>query len=954
MVRKTRQERSETSMAHASVFPVSSESIRIRGARTHNLQNLNLDIPRGKLTVITGVSGSGKSSLAFDTIFAEGQRQYVESLSVYARQFIDQLERPDVDSIDGLEPTMCIDQRPPSSNPRSTVGTITEIYDYLRVLFARAGVIHCYQCGSPIRQQYPDAIVAQWLELPANSKLMILAPMIRGRKGLHQEVFESIRLAGLNRVRVDGQNFDIESLPKLDARKNHTIEAVVDRIVLRDGVESRLTESLKVALKLSEGIVTSAWQPPNRNDAPWHEATFSTKYACADCGISYAEVEPRTFSFNSPYGACPECHGIGQLKTMDPELLIPDRTVSLQDGGLSFWQDLNDSEKRKWKSRLLPFVEKVGGAWKEPIDQWSAKAQSAWMRDAIQDANSWLTMVYQTLLAEVEDESELAKLSTYRTCSGCEGSRLRREAMAVRIGGHSIGYACTETFQQLRHFLSGLTFDKLGERIARPLLSEIDQRLRFLEEVGVGYLSLGRSSESLSGGELQRVRLASCIGTGLVGVCYVLDEPSIGLHPNDNQRLIDALRRLQQLGNSLVVVEHDEALMRQADLLIDMGPGAGRHGGHIVATGTPEEVKQNVQSLTGGYLRGEQRMPPPKNRQNPKGQWLVLEGATKNNLKNVDAKIPLGCLVGITGVSGSGKSSLINETLSPAVYRAIGQAARRPGDFRKLTGTQWIDRIIEIDQQPIGRSPRSTPATYVGFFDEIRKVFATTRDAKQRGYDAGRFSFNSGPGRCPKCQGQGWERIEMNFLPDLVVLCGQCGGRRFNRQTLQVRFKEKNIADVLEMSIEEAAIFFENLPKIRRTLECLLQVGLSYLPIGQPSTTLSGGEAQRIKLASELARPQTTSTLYLLDEPTTGLHFEDIRKLILVLQGLVDRGNTVVVIEHNLDVIGVCDYLLDLGPAGGPAGGEIVAEGTVREVADNARSLTGRWLKEYLLTNKVD
>lgn len=933
---------------------VSKELIRIRGARTHNLKNIDIDIPRGKLTVITGVSGSGKSSLAFDTIFAEGQRQYVESLSVYARQFIDQLERPDVDTLDGLEPTMCIDQRPPSSNPRSTVGTITEIYDYLRVLFARAGTIFCYQCGTPIHQQFPDAIVAHWLQLPTNTKLMVLAPMVRGRKGLHEEVFETIRQAGLNRLRIDGQNFDIESLPKLDARKNHTIEAVVDRVVLREGVDTRLAESLRVALKLADGIVTATWQAPGSNEGPWQEATISTKYACSGCGISYAEVEPRTFSFNSPYGACPECHGIGQLKTLDPEIIIPNLTLSLNDGAISFWNDLSETEKKKWKKLLVPYLEALDVKWTQALDQWPAKAIRKWMKDAIEESDSWLNVTYQQLKSEVESEDELNKLSTYRTCPSCDGSRLRREALAIRIGSESIQHVCGLTFQQLRPFLKQLAFDSVAERVARPLIQEIDQRLSFLEEVGVGYLTLDRSSESLSGGELQRVRLASCIGTGLVGVCYVLDEPSIGLHPNDNQRLIDAMRRLQKMGNTLVVVEHDEAVMRQADLLVDMGPGAGAHGGTVVALGAPEEVAQQSGSLTGGYLSGACRMPTRQNRQSRDGKWLVLEGAARNNLKNVTAKIPVGCLVGITGVSGSGKSSLINETLSPAVFRAIGQAARRPGEFRKLTGTEWIDRIIEIDQQPIGRSPRSTPATYAGFFDEIRKVFATTRDAKHRGYDAGRFSFNSGPGRCPKCQGQGWERIEMNFLPDLVVLCGQCGGKRFNRQTLQVRFKEKNIAEVLEMSIEEAAIFFENLPKIRRTLDCLLQVGLSYLPLGQPSTTLSGGEAQRIKLASELARPQTASTLYLLDEPTTGLHFEDIRKLILVLQGLVDRGNTVVVIEHNLDVIGVCDYLIDLGPTGGPDGGQIIAEGTVAEVANHSQSLTGRWLKDYLLRYKVD
>lgn len=923
--------------------------IRIRGARTHNLTNLDVDIPRGKFTVITGVSGSGKSSLALDTIYAEGQRQYVESLSVYARQFLDQMERPDVDSIDGLEPTMCIDQRPPTSNPRSTVATVTEIYDYLRVLYARAGTPHCFQCNTPIVQRSPEAIAEQLRELKQNTKLMIMAPMVRGRKGIHAEVFEEIRKAGLNRVRIDGQNFDIEDLPKLDARKNHTIEAIVDRLIIRDEVETRLLESIRLAIRLSGGVVGGAWQEPGGGEGPWAEGFFSTKYACLGCGISYEELEPRTFSFNSPYGACPDCQGLGRQQILDPELILPDLKLSFADGALAFWPELSVGEKRAWKKVLQPQVEQLGGSWEKAIEAWPEKAIHRLMKEAINQPLSWLHNAFMMLQQHAGAEANISDLCTQRICQSCGGSRLRKEALAVRIADKSIFQLVQLTLKEAQRFLSQATFAKIHEKIAKPIIAEIAKRLEFLEQVGVGYLTLERATESLSGGELQRVRLASCIGTGLVGVCYVLDEPSIGLHPADNQKLIDAMRHLQSLGNTLIVVEHDEAVIRQADLLIDMGPGAGRHGGRIVAAGQPKEVTTHPDSLTGGYLSGRITMPKGQNRPPHLERWLSLEGASHHNLKSVDLRVPIGCLVGITGVSGSGKSSLINETLAPAIARGLGARSRRPGTFVKLSGVEFIDRLIDIDQQPIGRSPRSTPATYVGVFDEIRKVFAVTKDAKQRGFDAGRFSFNSGNGRCPKCQGQGAERVEMNFLPDLVVLCGQCGGKRFNRQTLQVRYKEKNIAEVLGMSIEEAAIFFENLPKIRRTLECLLQVGLGYLPLGQPSTTLSGGEAQRIKLASELARTQTGQTLYLLDEPTTGLHFEDVRKLILVLQGLVERGNTVIVIEHNLDVIAVCDYLVDLGPDGGPLGGEIIAAGNVTAVAEASESKTGRWLKEYLL-----
>jgi excinuclease ABC subunit A len=928
------------------------DCIRIRGARTHNLANIDLNIPRGRMTVITGVSGSGKSSLALDTIFAEGQRQYVESLSVYARQFLDQMERPDVDSIEGLEPTMCIDQRPPTSNPRSTVATLTEIYDFLRVLFSRAGTPYCYQCNTPIVQQSAEAISEQLLQLPTNTKVMILAPMVRGRKGTHVDIFEDVRKAGLTRVRVDGETFDIESTPKLDARKNHTIEAVVDRIVLREGVESRLMDSIRLGLKLANGILSGLWQLPGTTDAAWQEMLYSTKYACIQCGISYEEVEPRTFSFNSPYGACSECQGIGNQPCLDPELLLPDHQLSLSKGALSFWKDLSVAEKRKWRKLLEPFVDVAGGDWETSIASWPESAKKAFLISAVTDGSSWLHATMTELRKMVDDEKALDHLCTRKTCSACNGSRLRKEALAIRIGDMAIDRLVGLTLIDARRFLADVTFSKPLAKIARPLIDEVLKRLRFLEEVGVGYLTLDRSTESLSGGELQRVRLASCIGTGLVGVCYVLDEPSIGLHADDNQRLIDAMRRLQAMGNTLVVVEHDDALMRQSDLLIDMGPGAGRHGGQVVAMGTPAEVAGNSQSLTGRYLSGEKEFFPSRNRQPDEAKWLVLEGAYLHNLQKVTAKIPLGLLVGVTGVSGSGKSSLINETLSPAVSRHLGQVAKRPGPFSSLSGVEPLDRLIEIDQHPIGRSPRSTPATYAGFFDDIRKVFATTRDAKQRGFDSSRFSFNAGAGRCPKCQGQGAEKIEMNFLPDMAVRCGQCHGKRFDRQTLQVRYKEKNIAEVLEMPVEEAALFFENMPRIHRVLDCLLQVGLGYLPLGQPSTTLSGGEAQRIKLATELARTQTGKTLYLLDEPTTGLHFDDIRRLVAVLQGLVDRGNTVVVIEHNLDVIQSCDWLIDLGPEGGPKGGRIVAAGSLLDVANASESRTGRWLKPSNPTNR--
>lgn len=825
-------------------------SIHIAGARTHNLKNVSLDIAHHTLTVLTGVSGSGKSSLAFDTLYAEGQRQYIGSLSTYARQFLNQMQRPDVDSIEGLQPTLCIDQRAGAANPRSTVATVTEVYDYLRLLMARVGIPSCTACGNSILQQSPQQIQDALMRLPEGTKLVMMAPVVRGRKGTHREALQAIRKAGLVRVRVDNELFELDAVPDLAVRKNHTIEAVVDKVVIRPGAEERIAESLRLTLRLANGLAAVSYLIPKTNQAAaeiqWVEEFFSTLYACPDCGVSFEEIEPRTFSFNSPYGACPACEG--QATEGDP-------------------------------------------------------------------------------------------------CPQCGGARLRPEALAVRLGDKNIYEICQQSIQDSLNWFEQLSVSPAKQPIASPIITEMLHRLRFLVKVGVGYLSLVRGADTLSGGELQRVRLATCIGSGLVGVCYILDEPSIGLHQRDNDRLIASLRDLQQQGNTVIVVEHDEAMMRQADCLVDIGPGAGEQGGEIVAAGPPNEVVQHPTSLTAAYLRGDRHVVEPGPRRPPqKKQLLKLRGATLHNLNDVTVEIPLGLLVGITGVSGSGKSSLIGQTLVPALARFLGQEPQQIGPYRSLTGHKSVDKLIEITQKPIGRSPRSTPSTYCGVFDLIRAVWANTRTAKQRGYSASRFSFNAGSGRCPQCQGQGQEKIEMNFLPDLYVNCSVCNGARFNRQTLQVRYREKSIADVLDMSVDEALDFFENFSKIQRLLSSLSQVGLGYLCLGQSSYTLSGGEAQRIKLATELARPETGKTIYFLDEPTTGLHFEDVRRLIGVLNGLVDRGNTVIVIEHNLDVIRSCDWLVDLGPDGGAGGGEIVAYGTPEEVAQVSASLTGQYL----------
>jgi excinuclease ABC subunit A len=841
--------------------------IQVRGARTHNLHNVDVDIPRNRLVVVTGVSGSGKSSLAFDTLLAEGQRQYVQSLSIYSRQFFDQMERPDVDRIEGLQPTIAIDQKPAAPNPRSTVGTITEVYDYLRLLMARVGMVLCPECGTPIAQQTLAEIEQTVRNLPPDTKMMLLAPLVRGRKGAHRDVIEGIQKAGFVRARIDGATYSLDEIPKLAPQKLHDIEAVVDRLVIRDGIDARLNESVRLAAKHGEGVVIIVYQAKGAGDA-WQERLLNTRYACPRCQTSIGEIEPRTFSFNSPYGACQTCHGLG---TVD-----------------------------------------AGGA---PTSEAAAEPGVA----------------------------------TTNICPDCHGSRLRPEARGCRLGDLAIHEITALSITNAINYFQGLKFSDDQRPIAEPIIAEILRRLAFLNRVGTEYLTLDRAADTLSGGERQRVRLATGIGSGLVGVLYLLDEPSIGLHPRDNDRLIAALRDLQQQGNTVVVVEHDEALMRSSDHLIDMGPGAGHLGGRVVAQGTPAAVGKLETSLTGAYLSGRREIPAPATRRAPvKSRSLQLSGATANNLQEVDLEVPLGLFVCVTGVSGSGKSSLIVDTLARALARKLNGAEAKPAPHRGLRGVNQLDRLVEVDQSPIGRTSRSNPATYTAVWDDIRRVFAGTKQARQRGYGPGRFSFNSKGGRCDACDGQGVRRVEMNFLPDLEVTCPVCRGARFNRQTLAVRYRDRSIADVLAMDIEQAAKFFENFSSIHRVLTTLADVGLGYLTLGQPSTTLSGGEAQRIKLATELARPAMGHTLYILDEPTTGLHSDDIRRLLVVLGRLVDQGNTVLVIEHNLDVVKTADWVIDLGPEGGAGGGRIVVAGTPEEVAACEASHTGQFLRTML------
>ncbi|MGO9108829.1 MAG: excinuclease ABC subunit UvrA [Thermoguttaceae bacterium] len=925
------------------------ECIRVHGARTHNLQNLDLALPRDRLVVITGPSGSGKSSLAFDTLYAEGQRQYIESLSPYARQFLHQLERPDVDLIEGLQPTISIDQRAGSHNPRSTVATVTEIYDYLRLLYARLGESTCYQCGMPIRQQSPEQILETLLCQPTGTRMMILAPIVRGRKGQHREAIEGIRKAGFVRVRIDGEVLEVNEPAELVPQKAHHIDAVVDRVVIREGVEQRLAESIRLAVRHGEGLVLASCEVRHGAALPqWRDELFSTLYSCPDCKISYEELEPRTFSFSSPYGACPACEGLGARVAFDPDLVIPDLSLSLDAGAVAAWKGVAPATMRKYRELLKPWAESNGGSWVTPIAALKPKALEHLMRGDGKDFPGLLVLLEKEY-ATTTNEAKQQTLSAFRgqvACPECKGSRLRPEARAVRLAGKAIHEATAANVSTARTFFQNLEFPEDRRAIAEPITSEILSRLDFLGKVGLGYLTLDRPAETLSGGELQRVRLASGLGSGLIGVCYVLDEPSVGLHPRDNERLIEALESLQARGNTVVVVEHDEAIMHRANWLVDLGPGAGRHGGRIVAEGPPAEVTANPASLTGRYLAGTEKIPMPGSRRRVAlTRAITIEGVTANNLKNITARFPLSALVCVTGVSGSGKSSLLNETLARALVRRLGGIAPKPGPHMSLRGASQIDKVVQIDQSPIGRTPRSNPATFTGVFDEIRKVFAGTRDARALGYKSGRFSFNIKGGRCEECQGQGQRRIEMNFLPDLYVPCPVCEGKRFDRQTLQIRYRGLSIVDVLDLRVDEAVEFFQNHTAIARLLGSLQEVGLGYVTLGQSSTTLSGGEAQRIKLANELGRVNTGKTFYILDEPTTGLHFDDIKKLLSVLGRLVDLGNTVVVIEHNVDVIKTADWIIDLGPEGGDNGGYIVATGTPEQVAALEENCTGQFLR---------
>ena len=936
-------------------------SIYIKGARENNLKNVSLELPRDKFIVFTGVSGSGKSSLAFDTIYAEGQRRYVESLSAYARQFLGQMDKPDVDHIEGLSPAISIDQKSTSNNPRSTVGTVTEISDYLRLLYARIGHPHCPNCGKPIERQSIDQVVDRVMELDEGTRILVIAPVVRARKGEHKAVLDRIRKEGYVRVKVDGEIYDINEVPDLDKKKKHTIDAVVDRLAVKSGVASRLSESLETAFAFGEGLAKVAV-------VGGEELLFSQNYACPDCGISIEELTPRMFSFNSPFGACPECTGLGFMLTIDEDLVVPDKSLSLDQGAVSVtgWQS---NSKNTIASMYFSAIGKEYGfsgdtPWKD-IPEEGRRALlygTGEKRLRVQYQKEYGSGTFDTPFEGIipnltrryrETQSDWSKqeIEAYMhstPCPACQGKRLKPEALAVTVGGRSIADVCDMSIRAARGFLSDLELSKSESIIASQILKELDSRLGFLINVGLDYLTLSRASASLSGGEAQRIRLATQIGSGLVGVLYILDEPSIGLHQRDNRKLLNALCGLRDLGNTLIVVEHDEETIRSADYIVDIGVGAGEHGGSIIAAGTLEDVMAVEESVTGQFLTGKRAVTVPEKRRPITDKRLIVHGARVNNLKNIDVSIPLGVFTCVTGVSGSGKSSLVNEIIKKALLRDLNRARIRPGDHDSIEGLENLDKIIDIDQSPIGRTPRSNPATYTGVFDLIRDVFAQTPDAKLRGYSVGRFSFNVKGGRCEACSGDGILKIEMHFLSDVYVPCEVCKGKRYNRETLEVRYKGKTIADVLDMTAEEALSFFKPIPKIAKKLETLCDVGLGYIKLGQPSTTLSGGEAQRVKLATELARKNTGRTLYVLDEPTTGLHIADVEKLLEILRKLCDGGSTVLVIEHNLDVIKTADYIVDLGPEGGDAGGTLIASGTPEEVAQCENSYTGQFLKEIL------
>ena len=935
--------------------------IRIRGANVNNLKNLSVDIPRDKFVVFTGLSGSGKSSLAFDTIYAEGQRRYMESLSSYARQFLGQMEKPDVESIEGLPPAISIDQKSTNRNPRSTVGTVTEIYDYFRLLYARVGIPHCPKCGREIKKQTVDQMVDSIMSFPERTKIQLLAPVVRGRKGTHAKLLEQAKRSGYVRVQIDGNLYELSEEISLDKNIKHNIEIVVDRLIVKPGIEKRLSDSIETVLNLAEGLLMVDTMDGNIHN-------FSQSFSCPDCGISVDEIEPRSFSFNNPFGACPDCLGLGYKMEFDIDLMIPDRSLSILDGAIvvTGWQSCTN-EGSFSRAILDALAREYDFSLATPFEEYPEKIQDI----LINGTNGHSVKVYYKgqrgegvydvafpgLIRNVEQryretgsdamKQEYESFMRITPCKTCKGQRLKKESLAVTVADKNIYEVTNLSIEKLKAFLADMQLSEQQQLIGRQILKEIRARVSFLSDVGLDYLSLGRATGTLSGGEAQRIRLATQIGSGLVGVAYILDEPSIGLHQRDNDRLLGSLMKLRDLGNSLIVVEHDEDTMRAADCIVDIGPGAGEHGGQLVAMGTAEDLMKNEDSITGAYLSGKLKIPVPLERRKPTG-FLTVKGAAENNLKNIDVKIPLGIMTCITGVSGSGKSSLINEILYKRLARDLNRARVIPGKHKDILGTDQLDKVINIDQSPIGRTPRSNPATYTGVFDQIRDLFAATADAKAKGYKKGRFSFNVKGGRCEACSGDGIIKIEMHFLPDVYVPCEVCKGKRYNRETLEVKYKDKNIYDVLNMTVEEALTFFENVPSIKRKIQTLYDVGLSYIRLGQPSTELSGGEAQRIKLATELSKRSTGKTIYILDEPTTGLHFADVHKLIEILRRLSDGGNTVVVIEHNLDVIKTADYIIDMGPEGGDGGGTVIAKGTPEEVAKVKGSYTGQYVKKYL------